>query len=384
MTKRINTKYTGVFYKETIHNDKSDKYYTIRYYNKNILKYSEEGLGFHSDGITPSFANKRRADILRNILRNEGFQSLKDERKSLAEVEYNKNNTWTFDKLWAEYKEKYEMIRRKPYKGIATDESRYKLYIQPIIGKITPKDVTNKNIDSIRELIYKKKLAAQTQRNILEIVRRISIWASDTNKCAAIPFKIDMPHVNNKINECLTKEEIKKMLDVLDNFENKTIANIIKMALFTGMRRSEILNLQWNHFDLQKKTIKIINPKSGIDKSIPLNTAVETIILDQNKIKQLDSDYVFPNPQGKPYSDIRRQLNKYKKLAGLNQNFRPLHGLRQTYASFVSEAVDIYITKDLLTHSNVATTERYVNPNKKRLHQASEGVINSMIGDSTD
>ena len=39
----------------------------------------------------------------------------------------------------------------------------------------------------------------------------------------------------------------------------------------------------------------------------------------------------------------------------------------------------VYLTKELLTHGSVAVTERYVNPNQQRLHEASENVFSEMV-----
>jgi len=343
MSKRIKTRYAGVYYREVVKDGAVlDKYYIIRFFNKNIHEYKEEGVGFHSEGITPSFANTKRNEIVRNIKRNEGHQSLQDERKALFEAKQKQDSKWTFDKLWTEYKEKYKTVNRKEYKGLATDESRYKKYVQPIIGGLGPAEVTSKHIDLIREASTRNNLAPQTQKNILEIVRRISSWATGENKCEGVQFKIKMPSVNNKINESLTKDEINNMLFVLEKYENRTVANIIKMALFSGMRKSEILNLKLEHCDFDRKIITIVNPKSGVDKKIPLNSGILQILEEQKQNVKCKSEYVFPNSQGKPYSDIRRHLNRYKQLAGLKDDFRPLHGLRQTFSSFVSEAVGIF------------------------------------------
>ena len=69
---------------------------------------------------------------------------------------------------------------------------------------------------------------------------------------------------------------------------------MMKMALYTGMRRGEILKLKWQDVDFQRGFIFISDPKGGPDQKIPLNDTAKDLLETVPKTK---SPYVFPGPQ---------------------------------------------------------------------------------------
>ena len=78
-------------------------------------------------------------------------------------------------------------------------------------------------------------------------------------------------------------------------------------------------------------------------------------------------------PDGKPFTDIRLGVNPIKEAAGLPADFRPLHGLRHTYASMLASSgkVDLYTLQKLLTHKSPQMTQRYAHLRDETLKNAS-------------
>ena len=74
----------------------------------------------------------------------------------------------------------------------------------------------------------------------------------------------------------------------MDQDSDQNIAKIMKMALFTGMRKGEIFNLRWTDIDFDNRLITIKNPKSGRDEHIPMNqrTLTEIVNILSAKITQ--------------------------------------------------------------------------------------------------
>ena len=66
-----------------------------------------------------------------------------------------------------------------------------------------------------------------------------------------------MPAVDNKVTENLTAKQVAKLLQVLDEEEDIVMASLIRLALFTGMRRSALLNLQWTDLDFERNSIML-------------------------------------------------------------------------------------------------------------------------------
>jgi integrase len=84
--------------------------------------------------------------------------------------------------------------------------------------------------------------------------------------------------VNNQKTEDLTPEQLETLLKVIDEEPNKQASNIMKTALFTGMRRGELFRLKWDDIDFERGFIHIREPKGGIDQKIPLNESARQVL----------------------------------------------------------------------------------------------------------
>lgn len=139
-----------------------------------------------------------------------------------------------------------------------------------------------------------------------------------------------MPAVDNKVTENLTAKQVAKLLQVLDEEEDIVMASLIRLALFTGMRRSALLNLQWTDLDFERNSIMLRGDVAKKKKTeyIPMNEQAKAILLS---VPKTTSPYVFPGrDDDKPRVNITAVLKRVKEKAGLPESFRPLHGLRHS------------------------------------------------------
>ena len=67
-----------------------------------------------------------------------------------------------------------------------------------------------------------------------------------------IKFKITVPKLNNETTEDLKPEEIARLMKVLAKDQDQQCAALMKLALFTGMRRGELFRLQWTDLDFER------------------------------------------------------------------------------------------------------------------------------------
>ena len=358
--KRHKTKYPGVYYiiGSAIGTKKEERIYYITYRKLGKQVHEKAGRQYQND-MTPARAAQIRS------LRIQGKQmSNKERRQEEVTIKGEKEGQWTIDRIWQEYK------RSKPsLKGIVTDENRYLNYIFPFFGDKTPSQISPLDIDSIRLQVIKSKKPG-TVKNILELLRRIANFAEKKRLCEGMPFKIEMPFTNNLKTEDLTPDQLSKLLTAIENDTHPQAGAMMKIALFTGMRRGELFKLKWEHVDFQRGFILIKDPKGGPDQKIPLNEATK-LLLD-NHIKT-DSPYVFPGRDGGQKTDINKAVNRIKNQAGLPKDFRPLHGLRHVYASMLASSgkVDMYTLQKLLTHKDPKMTQRYAHLRDETLKKAS-------------
>ena len=360
MSKRIKTNYPGIYYREAkrIGGNGAEKVYYIVF--KKDGKVYEEKIGRqYADNITPAKASRIRAE------RIEGRrQSRKEMRKAQEAAKLAKLNRWTINSLWEEYRAVNPQL-----KGIVQDESRFTNYIKPNWGKNEPKELTPTDIDRFRVKLLKTKKAG-TVKNILELLRRIIMFGVKKNLSEGPGFIIEMPKVNNQKTEDLTPEQLGRLLTTLEEEKNIQAANLMRLVLFTGMRRGELFRLQWDDIDFNRSLINIRDPKGGVDQKIPLNNAAHDLLENHPRTK---SKCVFPGHNGKQRNYIIKPVNRIKERAGLPKDFRPLHGLRHVFASMIASSgkVDMYTLQKLLTHKSQQMTQRYAHLRDDVLKKAS-------------
>jgi integrase len=352
---REKTKFPGVlFVWGTGVDGKPEKIFYVRYrkYGKQIEE--KAGRQFQDD-MTPARANALRID------RIQGRDLPNEEKRQVLRQE-----TWTFSRLWNEYKQVH------PLKGLAQDESRFRTYLETTIGDKEPKDLMPLDIDRLKLRQLKGK-SPQTIKNVLALLRRIARFGVKRNLCPGLAFQIEMPtHINNIVTEDLSDEQLCRLLEALDQDPDIQTANMVRLCLCTGLRRSELLRLQWSHIDFERGFIQIKDPKGGPDQVIPMNDSARGII--ENHPRTEDSPFIFPGRDGKQKVDPRKALNRIKKAAGLPDDFRPLHGLRHTFASSLASSgqVDLYTLQQLLTHKSPEMTQRYSHLRDEALRKASD------------
>jgi len=365
--KRHKTKYPGVYYIVGKHvtKDKEEKIYYI-YYRKNGKVITEKAGRQFKDAMTPAKASNIRT------LRIEGKElSNKEQREKVTQEKEAQNNKWTINKLWNEYKN-----QKHDYKGLKQDENRYNIYLKEPFGEKEPNELIQLDIDRLRIKLLKTK-SPQTVKHILALLRRIINFGTNKSLCSGLGFKIEMPSVNNSRTEDLSPEQLTTLLNVLNKEDNIQVANLMKMALYTGMRRGELFKLRWKDIDFERGFIQIVDPKGGLTQKIPLNESTKNLLENHPKTKSL---FVFPGRNGKELNDIIKTANKIRDKAGLPKDFRAFHGLRHAYASMLASSgqVDMYTLQKLLTHKSPAMTQRYAHLRDETLKNASN-VANDII-----
>ncbi len=192
----------------------------------------------------------------------------------------------------------------------------------------------------------------------------------DNNPCSLL----DSPKIEKKLPVYLTEVELITVINSIDRTSNLGKRDYLIFALLydTGVRVSELININLNNIDFSNKCIKILG-KGNKERlvyftDITLNLLTEYIykILNINEIK---FNYLFSKKNGKILSrfEVYNIINKYCKNAGINKNVTP-HTIRHTFAThMIQNDADIMSVKTILGHSNISTTQLYTHLNNKDL-----------------
>lgn len=355
---RFKTDYPGVFFivGAAVTRSGNENIYYIRYRKNGKLIEEKAGRQF-KDNMTPAKANNIRAR------RMEGDQPTNEEtRQEKAQVAAR----WTIQRLWEEY-------RKHLPGGEATkpDLSRWALYLEKPFANKEPRELVKLDTDRLRINLLKSK-TPQTVKHVVALLRRIINFGVDRGLCPALPFKITLPSVDNIKTEDLDPEQLQRLLAVLETTHRQEAASMMKIALFTGMRRGEIFKLRWDDLDFQRGFINIVEPKGGKSQKIPMNGAAREVF----EAIPRRSEYVFPARSGGPRKDANKDFRAIKKEAGLPADFRHMHGLRHLFATMLvsSGQVDMFTLQKLLTHKSPEMTQRYAHMRDEALRAASDKV----------
>jgi len=341
---RVSTEYSGVYFVKLANQDQS---FFIRY--KRNGKSVEEKAGRSNQGWNAEKAYQLRTE------RMSGTTAAGNELQSNSELLSLQD--WTFSKIFSEY-----LRLRNKLKGRANDIYRFKNYLEKEFANITPSCVTQDDIERFKHNLQNRNLKPATIRHVLELLRRIANFAAKNNLCSGLSFKIQMPKVENYKTEELTNAQLQKLMQVLEEESDIQVSNLVRLALYTGMRRGELFNLNWGDIDFYNKTITVKSDKKGDQPTIPLNEMAEKVLVEHAHTEN-GSKFVFPGRGGKKRTECKRPLLRIRKKAGLPDDFRILQGLRHVYASMLvsSGKVDLETLQSLLTHKSPLMTQRYAH-----------------------
>jgi integrase len=160
----------------------------------------------------------------------------------------------------------------------------------------------------------------------------------------------------------LTKEEASRLLAAAAKSKNADLHDLVVVALYTGLRQSELLGLTWERVDRSRGVIRLEITKSGKRREVPFGRAVDDVFAR----RQRAAGTVFPRSKWNSY---RTAFETTVRVAGLD-DFH-WHDLRHTYASWLVQAGRPLVeVKDLLGHATLAMTMRYAHLAPEHLRQA--------------
>lgn len=161
----------------------------------------------------------------------------------------------------------------------------------------------------------------------------------------------------------LTAEEINRLLEAAKSQRSPQLIPILVMALNTGMRKGEILNLRWGDVDFTRRAIFVRKTKNDQPREVPMTDWLFDTLCDWRKKsiqmqKTLDNEQVFSNNTSQPVRSIRTAFERALKRARI-ENFR-FHDLRHTAASqMYMSGLDIKFIKEIGGWKTLQMVDRY-------------------------
>lgn len=177
----------------------------------------------------------------------------------------------------------------------------------------------------------------------------------------------------------LSEHERERLLDVCKKSDSPCLFMVVILAISTGARKMEILDLKWSDIDFQRGAIVLNDTKNGERRSLPLLGQALTELREHSKVRNLHSPLVFPNPCGDKPRDIRSAWETALKKAQI-PDFR-FHDLRHTCASYLAMngATTIEIAQ-ILGHKTLSMVKRYAHLSDSHVSEVVERMNAKVFG----
>jgi len=175
------------------------------------------------------------------------------------------------------------------------------------------------------------------------------------------------PRASNKIPPVMTAEEVKALIDTVKNVKHRTI---ILLLYSTGMRLAEICALKIADIDSKNMRIKVVQGKGAKDRFTLLSQSV-LLELRAYYIIYKPANYLFNGSRpGCPISlrNVQHLVSKNIALLGLGSKQYSVHTIRHSFAThLIDNGTDLHTIKELLGHTSLKTTARYLHFSTVRL-----------------
>lgn len=181
------------------------------------------------------------------------------------------------------------------------------------------------------------------------------------HKALKTPKKIQIPFSEKEVDLVLNQ------IVYPDGFEGVRDKLIIDLFYTTGIRRTELINLNLNGIDFSNATLKVLG-KRNKERIIPLlpiiTNQLQCYIVQRNQLQEIrDSDKLFLTQKGVKLNDtlVYRLINMYFSNVSEKVKKSP-HILRHTFAThLLNNGADLNSVKELLGHSSLASTQVYTH-----------------------
>ncbi len=156
----------------------------------------------------------------------------------------------------------------------------------------------------------------------------------------------------------LTDEERVQLLQECQKSSSRYLYPVVVLALSTGARQGEIMNLRWSVVDLERGLASLHETKNSESRSLPLTGLSLELLRDLRKVRRIDTDLIFAREDGKKPANLRKPWLRAVRDAGI-EDFR-FHDLRHSAASYLAmNGATLAEIASVLGHKTLQMVKRY-------------------------
>ncbi len=265
----------------------------------------------------------------------------------------------TFKNLLPEFVKDLEKKGRSPSTILA-----YRADLEQLISflgqerKNFPHEITTSNLESFRDALLAEKYTPKSASRKLNAVKTFFRWLKNEKVINSDPSKdVSHPKIETSVPQFLSQLEYRALRDVCRG--DIRCAAIIELMLQTGLRISEVANLEMADIDTNELTVRAYATQP--ERKIPFNRpAKEALTNYLNQKPKTDSRFVFISKNGNSLAvrNIRATIDRFMQKAQI-----PNYSVNDLRTTFIVEnlkaGVDLVLISKAVGHKRLSTTERY-------------------------
>ncbi len=242
--------------------------------------------------------------------------------------------------------------------------SQYGYHANLFLNYFSDRDVRKLNFDDIKAylfyLINVCNYKASSIKGVIGAIKNLHIFTLDISWTYT---NLPVPKLQKYIPVIISKKAVCDIIEVNKNIKHKAV---ILLLYTSGVRISELLNLRIQDIDSQRMQIRVLGKGNKFRYTILSEYCLKVLRIYWKQYKPVE--FLFNGAKtATRYSDtsVRNILNRAVKKAGVQQHVM-VHTLRHSFATHLLESgVDIVTVKNLLGHTSLKTTMRYIHLRKR-------------------
>jgi integrase len=336
-------------------------------------------IGRHGSPWTPEMARREALRLLGDVAKG---GNPADARRAEARI-------MTLADLCALYLA--EGARHKKPATVRADHARIRNHILPVLGRLRIDQITRADVERMVRDVTAGRTAAPTPKRqgrgrlaqggqgtagqALAVLGAVMSFAIARGLLDDNPARGVKKLPIRKMERFLSDAEIARLADALDRETARSTdpypAAAIRLLLFTGCRRSEILGLHWEWVDFEHAIIVLPHSKTG-RRPVYLNAPALDVLVNLPR-QQGNLHVICGHTEGGAYVGLHkvwRRVCETAQLSGVR-----MHDLRHSFASIgASAGMGLPIVGKLLGHAQPATTARYAHLADDPARRAAEAI----------
>jgi len=260
-----------------------------------------------------------------------------------------------------------------------TTLERYIYALKPFLeshGHMPGSELRPLDVEQHKAELKESGASPRTVNYFVQAIKRVLNWAVqqeilERNPVAHVKRVPKKPHEDKSLGDKAVEAFLEKAR------ESQPLGDFCEVLLLTGMRVSELLNLKWEHIDLDRRIARVFEHKTasratGRPKTVPLSGRAVELLEQQPKV----SEFIFTGRDGQAlsYSGLKsRKARLEKKYTDMPRV--TFHAFRHTCATRLARAgVPERVAQEILGHSSTMMTRYYTTTSREELLDAVEKI----------